>query len=354
MPDAPLRVGVVGCGNISGVYIDNAPKLGAYEVVAVADTDPARATAAAERAGGARALDPDALISDTSIDVVLNLTPPLAHAEVTAAALETGKHVYTEKPLAADAETARRLVRLAADRGLVLACAPDTILGAGYQTALRLLREGAIGDPVAGAGFMMGCGPDAWHPDPEMFFRRGAGPLFDMGPYYLSALIMLLGPIESVTADATTARTQRAIGSGPRAGQTFPVETPTHVSASYRFASGPVVTLVFSFDVQAHTLPNLQLYGTDGTLALPDPNTFGGPVRLRRRNDDDWADQPLDAGHADNARGLGLVEMARHLRNGTPMVTAAANALHVLDAMTATLGAAEHGQRMVIEPPKSV
>jgi len=162
---------------------------------------------------------------------------------------------------------------------------------------------------------------------------------------------MLLGPIESVSADATTARTQRTIGSGPRKGQSFPVETPTHVSASYRFASGPVVTLVFSFDVQAHTLPNLELYGTEGTLRLPDPNTFGGPIRLRRRGDDDWADHPLDAGHADNARGLGIIELARHLREGMPMVTSAANALHVLDAMSATLGSAEHGQRMVIEPP---
>jgi len=225
-----LRVGLVGCGDISGVYIDNAERLGAYAIASVADLDESRAKAAAERAGCA-AVTLDALLADQAIDAVLNLTPPAAHASVSEAALRAGKHVYCEKPIAVELDRARGLLKLADESDLLFSCAPDTILGAGYSTARRLIREGAIGTITSGVGFMLSSGPDSWHPDPEAFFARGGGPLLDMGPYYLSALVSMLGPVGAVTATTARAQETRVVGSGPKEGNRFDVQTPTHVSA---------------------------------------------------------------------------------------------------------------------------
>jgi len=343
-----LRVGLVGCGDISGVYIDNAERLGAYEIVAVVDLDESRAEVAAERAGCDTATV-EGLLADPAVNVVLNLTPPRAHASVSEAALQAGKHVYSEKPIAVELGRARSLLELADVSGLLISCAPDTVLGAGYSTARRLVREGAIGLVTSGVAFMLSSGPESWHPNPEVFFADGAGPLLDMGPYCLSALVSLLGPISAVTAITGCAHETRVVGSGPKEGKRFDVQTPTHVSAAYEFVSGAIITLVVSFDVGRHTLPHIQLFGTDGSIALPDPNTFGGPVRVCAKADDVWTEIELDPGYKDNARGLGLVELGAALRADRPRLATGATGAHVLDAMLATLRAGESGERQKVD-----
>jgi predicted dehydrogenase len=340
-----MRVGIVGCGDISGIYIDNAERLGAYEIAAVCDLDAAKATTAAEKAG-CETVAFDAMLGDRTIETVLNITPPAAHAAVSEAALNAGKHVYTEKPIAVELGRAKGLIELAKERGLLISCAPDTILGAGYATARRLVREGAIGRVTSGTGFMLTAGPESWHPDPGFFFAPGGGPLLDMGPYYLSALVSMLGPVGAVTATTGMGNETRTIGSGLKKGQPIDVATPTHVSATYEFAGGALVTLVMSFDVPAHTLPNIQLYGTGGALTLPDPNTFGGEIKLCKGGDEEWRTVPLDDGHDENARGLGLVELAAAIRGDDHRIATGDTAVHVLEAMVGALRSGETGRRV--------
>lgn len=334
---SPITVGIIGAGVISARYLLNASRFPHLTMVAIADIDAARAESRAVQ-HGIRALSVDELLADPGIDTVVNLTVPAAHADVTRAALLAGKHVYSEKPLATDRDLGRDLVRLAADRGLKLGCAPDTFLGAGLQAARAALDAGAIGKPVAATAFMASFGPESWHPDPAFFYAPGAGPLFDIGPYSLTMLVHLFGPIRAVSASAISARSQRPIGSGPRRGQLIDVRTPTHVSAHLEFDSGPVATLLTSFDVPASRLPRGEVYGTEGTLALPDPNTFGGPVQVRRHDDDEWHDVPLDGAFEEESRGLGLADMlAGH---GGAHRASGDLALHVLDAMQSILEAA--------------
>lgn len=342
-PD-PLRVGLVGCGNISDIYIANADNIGGYRITACADIDPDRARAKADQHDLPRACTLEDMLDDPEIDLILNLTPPGAHAQIGLAALEAGKHLYNEKPLAIDLADATRMLDLAERSGLLVGCAPDTILGAGYATCRRLLREGAIGEPVAAVGFMMCKGPELWHPDPAFFYRRGAGPLFDMGPYYLSALVSLFGPIRRVAALNRVTLAERVIVSEPNKGQVIPVETPTHVSATLEFDAGPVATLVMSFDVWTHAMPPIEVFGAEGTLTAPDPNGFGGPIHLRRRDEPERDEQPLDPGHAENSRGLGIRELAAAIARGDTRARSGRLALHVLEAMHAILRSGETGQ----------
>ena len=350
MTAQPLRVGLIGCGNISDIYITNAASLGGYRVVACADLDPERARLKAEKHAIARAGSPDDLFADPGIDLILNLTPPAAHAAISLAALEAGKHLYSEKPLAIELADARRMLDLAHRTGRLVGCAPDTFLGAGYQTCRRLLEAGEIGTPVAAVGFMMCRGPESWHPDPAFFYKHGAGPLFDMGPFYLTALVSLFGHIRRVTASARVSFPEREITSEPRRGQRIRVETPTHISAALEFASGPVATLIMSFDVWTHTLPFLEIYASEGTLTAPDPNTFDGPVRLRVRDAPESREVPLDPGHHDNARGLGLRDMAAAIAEHRAPRASGEQALHVLEAMHAVLRAGATGEAVPIEP----
>jgi predicted dehydrogenase len=349
MNGPPLRVGLIGCGNISDIYITNAAGLGGYRIVACADLDPERARLKAEKHAIARAGSPDDLFADPEIDLILNLTPPAAHAAIGLAALEAGKHLYSEKPLAVELADARRLLDIARRNGKLVGCAPDTFLGAGYRTCRRLLEAGEIGTPVAAVGFMMCRGPESWHPDPAFFYKRGAGPLFDMGPYYLTALVSLFGPMRRVVSLARATFPEREILSEPRRGTHIRVETPTHISASIEFESGPVATLVMSFDVWTHTLPFLEIYGSEGTLTAPDPNTFDGPVRLRARDGAEARALPLDPGHHDNARGLGLRDMAAALAEHRAPLASGQLALHVLEAMHAVLHAGATGGAVTID-----
>lgn len=339
------RVGVIGCGNISRAYAAKLRALPDLDLVACADIDADRARALAAEFEVPLVLTPDALSAHPEVDVVLNLTVPLAHAEVSGAALEAGRHVYSEKPLALDVAAGAALVELARARDLRLGCAPDTFLGAGLQTCRALLDAGAIGVPLAANAFFHGSGPESWHPDPRAFYQRGAGPLFDVGVYYVTALVALLGPVERVTGGARVSRARRMITSQPRAGTWMEVEVPTHVAGVLEHASGPLATLVASFDVPATRYRAIEVYGTEGTLSVPDPNTFGGPVQLRLAGDADWTDVPLSHGNAGESRGLGLADMVRAQRSGRPHRASGELALHVLEVMERIIAASESGRR---------
>ena len=344
---APLRVGIIGCGNISDTYLKAARTFERLQVVAVADLDPGRAKARAEEFS-VRAEPVEALLADDEIEAVINLTVPGVHAAVSHQILEAGKHVYSEKPLVTERGDGRNLLDLSRARGLRIGCAPDTFLGGGLQTARKLLDEGAIGRPVAASAFMMSGGVEGWHPDPTFFYRPGAGPLFDMGPYYLTALISFLGPIAAVRGLAATSFEERVISSKPRFGEKIRVETPTHVTGLLEFRSGAVATLMTSFDVQASRLPRMEIYGSEGTLEVPDPNTFGGPVALRRKGEKEWTEVPLTHGYTGNSRGLGLADMAHALASGRAHRASGEMAFHVVDVMQAILEASERGTRLEI------
>jgi predicted dehydrogenase len=347
------RIGIIGCGNISGIYLTNCRKLPGVALVACADLDMVRAQAkAAEH--GIRAATVDELLADPDVDLVINLTIPAVHAEVSMSALAAGKHVYTEKPLATRRVDGAATLALAREKGLRVGSAPDTFLGGGLQTSRKLIDDGVIGEPVAAVAFMTGHGPEGWHPDPEFFYKPGAGPMFDMGPYYLTALIGLLGPIARVTGSTRISFPERTIGSGPKQGQKIAVETPTHVAGVLDFAGGAVATLITSFDVWAANLPRIEIYGSEGSLSVPDPNTFGGPVRIRLAKDKEWREVPLTHGHTENSRGLGVADMAAAIREGRPHRASGELAYHVLDVMAAFEEASTSGRHVAITsgPPR--
>ena len=337
------RVGIIGCGNISDTYLEMGAKFASLEVIAVADMDAVKRDAQAAKYG-VQALEIDALLA-SNVDVIVNLTPPAAHASVTMRALASGKHVYSEKPLAVRLEDGWAIRDLALQKGLRVGCAPDTFLGAGLQTSRQLLENSAIGQPLNSFASMMSRGPEGWHPNPEFFYQPGAGPLFDMGPYYITALIHFFGSISSVTASARKSLEARVSGTGA----VIPVNTVTHVSANLEFTGGCMATLLLTFDVQQSTLPRFELYGTTGTLIAPDPNTFGGPVLLRGADANDWTEQPVTRPYTDNSRGLGLAEMMNAFAGGHPHRASLDLALHVLETMHAILGSAERGERVKLE-----
>jgi len=342
------KIGFIGCGNISDVYVRVAQSFDVLDVIACADRHIERAQALAAKYNVPRAYLPDALLADPEIEIVVNLTPPAAHGEIALAALEAGKSIYNEKPLTITREDAQRILALAAQKGLHVGCAPDTFLGAGLQTCRKLLDEGAIGDPVAASAFMLSRGPEAWHPNPDFFYQPGAGPLFDVGPYYLTALVALLGPVCRVSGATRISFAERVVGSGPKRGEKITVRTPTHISGLLDFASGPVATLITSFDVWQSSLPRIEIYGSQGTLSLPDPNTFGGPVRLWRASTQVWEEVPLIEGYTENTRSLGVADMARAIQDGRPLRASGELSYHVLDLMHAIHEASDEGRHIEI------
>ncbi len=341
------KLGVVGCGTISGAYFEAARTFPVLDIVACADLDPAAAARAAQTYG-VEALSAEALLARDDIEIVLNLTVPHAHADVTLKALEAGKHVHLEKPLALSTAEGQRVVSRAGELGLRVSCAPDTFLGAGLQTCRQLLDDGVVGRVVAGTAFMMIPGHESWHPNPDFYYREGGGPLFDMGPYYLTALVHLLGPVHRVSASAATPRQTRTITSAARSGETIPVEVPTHVSGTLEFYSGALITLVMSFDVPHHSHHPIELYGETGSLLIPDPNTFGGPVRVRAAGADTWAEQPLVNAYTGNLRGIGAADLAFATQTGRPHRCHSDLALHVLEVMQALHKAAEQGRHISV------
>ncbi|GAA1985243.1 Gfo/Idh/MocA family oxidoreductase [Isoptericola halotolerans] len=341
----PLRIGVVGCGVISSTYLETAGRVPDLEVVAVADADPARARRAAET-HGVRAASLDDLWADDEIEWVLDLTTPGAHAEVALTALENGFSVYNEKPLCATTAEARQVLEAAAEAGLAVGSAPDTVLGTGIQTARAAVEAGAIGRPVSATATMACAGHELWHPQPDFYYAPGGGPLFDMGPYYLTALVHLLGPVESVQAVARRPREVRTIASGPRAGEQVPVAVATHVTALAEHASGAVSTLVMSFDAPATRAMPIEVHGDEGSMVVPDPNTFDGAAEVRGTSGD-WARLPDGAGYRGAARGFGLVDVSRSADRRTGRASAEV-ALHVLDVMESVIRAADEQRRVPV------
>lgn len=333
--NGPARVGLVGCGYISGAYLGASRKFDTIEITACADILEERARARAEEFGIPKVSDVEGIFEDPDLDIVLNLTLPATHAELQVRALQSGKHVYTEKPLALTRADGERVVRLGRDTGLRVGCAPDTFLGAGIQTCRKVIDEGLIGEPVAANAFMMSHGHEHWHPDPAFYYKVGGGPMFDMGPYYLTALVALMGPVRRVAGATRVTFPEREISSAPKRGQKIKVEVPTHIASLLQFETGAIATLVTSFDVWDSELPRMEIYGTRGTLSVPDPNTFGGPVRVKLAGDSEWREVPLASAHIDQNRGIGLADMAHAIQHGRPHRASGDMAYHVLDLMQA-------------------
>jgi predicted dehydrogenase len=314
----PVRIAVVGCGNISEIYFQNLTRSRAVRVIACADLDLARAASTAAKYGLPKSGSLEAVLHDPEVELILNLTTPDAHASVALSALEAGKHVYNEKPLALVLEDAAQMLELARVKDLRVGGAPDTFLGGGLQTCRELIDAGAIGVPVATTAFMTTPGHEHWHPNPTFYYQPGAGPMFDMGPYYLTALVSLLGPVRNVVGQARVSFLERTITSQPKHGEKITVNTPTHVSGLLEFASGVQGTIITSFDVHGTHLPHLEVYGSEGSLSLPDPNTFGGPIKLLRKGETNWQDVPIKRNHTENCRGLGVIDLSLGIREQRP------------------------------------
>lgn len=345
----PLRIGIVGTGNISGIYIQNLQAYPETEVVACADVDVVRARAVASHNGIPNALSPEDLIAHADVELVLNLTPPGGHAEVALAAAAAGKHVYNEKPLTVEFGDGRALMAEAQRQGVRVGGAPDTFLGAGHQVARELIDSDVLGRLVCVNGFMLSGGHESWHPNPGFYYARGGGPLFDMGPYYLTAFVNMFGPIKRVTGSTSTPHTTRTITSEPLRGQEIIVETPTHLVGIFEFESGVIGQLTTSFDTPVGTFPPIVVSGTEGSMMVPDPNGFGGDVTVRRRGEHEWKTYPPDKAYPDNARGVGVLDMAYAIRNNRPHRVSGALALHVLEAMHAVLRSAQSGRHITLE-----
>jgi predicted dehydrogenase len=327
-----MKVGVIGAGNVSGQYLSSLLTYPDLDVCGIADLDVQRATDQADAYGISFAGSVDDVLALADIELIVNLTVPAAHAEVALAAIESGHHVWGEKPLTGDRASAQAVLEAAAAAGVMIGNAPDTILGAGIQRAHRLLADGAIGEPKTVLTLMQGPGPERWHPRPQFLFQRGAGPLFDIGPYYLTTLIQLLGPIASVSAVGHQARAERVIGTGPDAGVSFPVEVDTHVSVLTRFRSGVVGTSVYSFDSPV-SRQQFEITGDSGTIQVP-VSGFNGPTRLLRAVPDaEW--EEISAAGEERDRGVGVLEMARAIRARQQPRASGQLAYHVLDVMLA-------------------
>lgn len=355
-----LKAGLIGSGNISDTYLQMAPRFEALDIVACADiVDEAAAAKAATYNIVAKSVDE--ILADPDIELLINLTVPNAHAEVSQRALEAGKHVYSEKPLAATLAGAREIAQTAARTGRRVGCAPDTFLGGGHQRARRLVDDGAIGRPVGATAIFLSPGMESWHPNPDFFFKPGGGPVLDIGPYYIATLVNLMGPVRRVAASAAITFPERTVTSEPLNGTKIQVEVPTTVAGTLEFQSGALATLVLSWDVQCHGHNPVEIYGTAGSLLLPDPNFFGGDCRVGKRGEGWESVAPGSLAYAEanwpaggeprfaNHRIIGAVDMAYGLRNDRPHRANLEFALHTLEVMEALGTAAEQGAHVQIE-----
>jgi predicted dehydrogenase len=333
-----MKIGIIGTGMISNTYIPNLQKTFRHlDLVAVADLDVVRAQKMAEEKGIPRAMTTDELLADPEIEGVLNLTPPAAHYPITKAALEAGKHVWVEKPLSPTFVQGQELVNIAKQKGLRLGCAPDTILGSGMQTLRRIIDEGWIGTPVGALGHVMLPGPESGHPNPDFFYQPGGGPMFDLGPYWITALVNLFGAVTEVNATTHAHFAERTItAEGPRFGQKIPVNVPTWVSGNFTFTNGAIGQVTASFETYpVGYYASLHIYGTEGSIIAPDPNKFEGPLLLKRG----WNDAkeiPLLFPYSAEGRGIGMADIEASVRENRPNRASGELALHVLEAMQAT------------------
>ena len=347
----PVNIGIVGCGNISAAYLRTVRAFRILEVVACADIDSDRAIAKAAEFEVPRACTTAELLADPTVQIVVNLTTPQSHAEISLAATAAGKHVYSEKPLAVTREDGQTILDVASDAGVRVGCAPGTFLGGGLQTCRKLIDDGAIGRPVACSAFMMSHGHETWHPDPEYYYKAGAGPMFDMGPYYLTALTTLLGPVKRIAGSAGIQIPERTITSEPHYGDKIVVETPDHVTGTLTFENGAIGTLITTFATWHSQLPRIEIYGTEGTLSVPDPNTLRGPVGLCPAGEREFVDAPLSHGHTDNANmwGIGVADMAHTIVSQREHRATGEQAFHVLDIMQGFLDSSASGTYYAVE-----
>jgi predicted dehydrogenase len=355
-----VKVGILGCGHVSDQYFEGIARHELLEVVACADLDVARADEKAAQHRVPRASAPEQLIADPEVELVVNLTPPLAHADASLASIAAGKHVWSEKPLAATLERAREVVAAAERAGVRIGCAPDTFLGGSIQTAGKLVDDGWIGAPVSGVAFVTEHGYEHFHPEVHSFYRAGGGPALDLGPYYVTALVAMLGPVARVASLARATFPERVVQVGPRRGERIAVEVSTHVTGALEFESGALVSVLMSWDVWATNLPYLEVYGTAGSLSVANPDEFGGLPRLRRAGPEElqqpppppgtvpWSDVPL-VQPGDVRRGVGIADMAEAIRDGRPHRASGELAYHVLEVLTALERSAQEGRHVSVE-----
>ena len=354
-----IDIGIIGCGNISHSYLKGAARSEQVRVKCVADM---RVEAAQEKAAeyGVQAVTVDRLLADPDIQIVINLTVPLAHAQISMQVVEAGKHVYSEKPLVTRHGEGEALMLAAAAKGVRIGCAPDTFLGAGHQACRHALDAGRIGRPIAGSAFFATHGMEHWHPNPEFFFKRGGGPMLDIGPYYITQLVNLLGPVVRVAAQATMGYATRTVSSEPLKGSIINVEVPTTVNGVLSFANGSSVTITTSWDVWKHRRMPLEIYGSEGSMLVPDPNFFGGEPMVTER-DGEW--MPLDisvhpfgmpnrytssGAHVADYRIIGLLDMAAGVRNNRPHRASGELAMHVLEVLDAFERSSTEGRHVMI------
>ena len=342
-----LNVGIIGTGNIAPAYIRGCAPFEVIKLTACADILVDRAEAfAAEHGLAAHSVD-DLLASD-DIDIVLNLTLPAAHAEVSLQIIEAGKHAYCEKPLAISRADGERVVKAASAAGVRMGCAPDTFLGGGAQTSRKAIDDGVIGAPIAATATLMFHGHESWHPNAGFYYLKGGGPLFDMGPYYLTALVNLMGPVARVTGSARKTFSERIATSEALMGQRLPVEVNTHIAGTLEFESGAIATVIMSFDIWGHHLPEIEIHGTEGSLSVPDPNRFDGEVLSIKGRAGDWDKIPLS--HTTNiGRGAGVADMAYAIQSGRPHRASGDLAFHVLDIIEALEESSAQGQHVEIK-----
>ncbi len=351
-PFAPVKVGCIGAGNISGQYLSMQKNFPAVQMVAIADLDRAKAQEAADQHGIANVLSTDDLLKHDDVEIVLNLTIPAAHVEVAEKAIEAGKHTYLEKPLGIDRDDGQRLVDKATKANLRVGCAPDTFMGAGIQTARKIIDEGTLGEITGFNAFMISRGHEHWHPSPEFYYQPGGGPMFDMGPYYLTALLNLLGPAKRLSGMATVAIGERTITSEPKNGQVMRVTTPDHYCGTIEFESGVVGSIIQSFAMRNHpTIQPFTIYGTKATMNVPDPNSFDNKVYLMHEGgDDQWHEQPM-AFVEGYGRSVGLADMAYAIRSGRPHRCSLEQAFCVLDMMQGFRDSSDSGSHHAISAP---
>jgi len=342
-----IKVGVIGCGNISDDYFNHARDYKAMEIVVCADLLETSAQIKAEQ-HQLKSMSVPELLADDDIALVINLTTPQTHATVNKQILESGKHAYCEKPFGLNREEAGEILELAENNGLLVGCAPDTFLGGGQQMSRRVIDENWIGQPVAGTAFMMCGGHESWHPNAGFYYLKGGGPVLDMGPYYFTALVNMLGPVESVSAMVSRSG-ERIATSDAMKGQILPVEVNTHVTGLLKFKSGPIITCAMSFDVFCHECPHIQIHGTEGSMTVPDPNTFQGPVKLAKSNKEGFEELPYYTVYHNNWRSLGVADMAESLNEDYPHRASGKLAYHVLDVMLSLEESAEQKKELEVK-----
>lgn len=340
-----MKIGIIGCGTISGAYFEGAKRTDILEIKACADIRQNAAISQAEKYN-CKSLTVEELLADSEIELVVNLTIPKVHVDVGIQVLNAGKHVYSEKPLGVDIESGKQLINTAAEKGLRVGSAPDTFLGGGIQTSRLAIDTVKIGKPLAGTAFMCGHGPESWHPNPAFYYDIGGGPMLDMGPYYITALVNLLGPIKRVAAITTKAFEERIATSQAQNGLRIPVNTTTHLTGVIEFESGVIITMIMSFDMWRHSLPCIEIYGETGSLRVPDPNTFGGPVAICPAGGD-WEDVPIT--YPNNARMIGVIDMVSAIQSDRIHRANGDLAYHVLEVMLAFDASSESGEHVQIE-----